>query len=121
VQWDATARRALASPEAEPEPPKKLVESEGELTGAATPVTVTCSTSQLTPTERAALVGCRWPGRSHVIEVGDTFYYLDGAHTRESCDALVQWLRHRLPPRGIDARGSVPEGRVTGQNWRVLH
>ena len=109
VRWDASAKRALAPSHVaadtlvEPETLKNA--GEKEVPAAATPVTVTCSTLQLTQTERTALVNCRWPGRSQCIEVGDTVYYLDGAHTLESCEALVQWLRQRLPPRGPDAQG----------------
>ena len=35
-----------------------------------------------------------WPGRSQVIRMGSTQFYLDGAHTEESIISCRQWFSH---------------------------
>jgi len=47
--------------------------------------------------ERAALEDCRWPGRTQVLRRGRTVYYIDGAHTVDSCQAAASWVRSKLP------------------------
>lgn len=58
-----------------------------------------CDSEDLTPEERKGLTDCRWPGRSQKLELGRTTYYIDGAHTKESCECVVRWLIPQLPPR----------------------
>ncbi|EGD74374.1 hypothetical protein PTSG_06385 [Salpingoeca rosetta] len=43
------------------------------------------SLQPLTPLESQALQSCAWPGRAQVLQDGDITYYLDGAHTVDSC------------------------------------
>lgn len=33
-----------------------------------------------------------WPGRSHVLKLNKTTFYMDGAHTPESMEECVEWF-----------------------------
>eukprot|EP00045_Choanoeca_perplexa_P007767 m.71342 g.71342 ORF g.71342 m.71342 type:complete len:564 (-) comp14210_c0_seq3:35-1726(-) len=58
---------------------------------------VSSSLSSLLPWERLALESCRWPGRTQILRRGTATYYIDGAHTIDSCTAAASWLRSVLP------------------------
>ena len=53
----------------------------------------------------------RWPGRSHVVEQAEACpgatFFLDGAHTRESLGACVEWFAGAAGNEG-SGRGNTP-------------
>ncbi|KAM9322437.1 folylpolyglutamate synthase, mitochondrial isoform 2-T2 [Pholidichthys leucotaenia] len=53
------------------------------------------------------LADTEWPGRSQTLKHGTVTYFLDGAHTRRSMQACVNWFRETAAQHERKASGSV--------------
>lgn len=63
--------------------------------------TGTLDTKQITEAEAAGLSRAYWPGRSQIINMKSSSYFIDGAHTPESIEACVQWFLHSARPEAV--------------------
>ncbi|KAJ0180891.1 hypothetical protein K1T71_002976 [Dendrolimus kikuchii] len=41
------------------------------------------------------LKNCKWPGRYHLVQSDFAWFYLDGAHTKESMEICAQWFEDK--------------------------
>uniref|UniRef100_A0A3Q2NVZ9 Folylpolyglutamate synthase n=1 Tax=Fundulus heteroclitus TaxID=8078 RepID=A0A3Q2NVZ9_FUNHE len=53
------------------------------------------------------LADTEWAGRTQTLRRGAITYFLDGAHTRRSMQACVQWFREAAAQRARSASGAV--------------